>query len=307
MTSRVRIGFSLASVLMASIVLCSYQPVDAAKPAKSASRPLVRLGLVKTLFRDLPEPLLHVAMRPFKALMEAQTGCNSQIVNGGDADSLATKLKEKDVHLGVFHGVEFAWARLKFPELQPLLIAVNEQPYLRAHLVVANDPKIKGVADLKGETIALPAMSKEHCHLFLERRCTVPGVAPKDFYAQIVTPGDSEDALDQLAEGKFKAAVLDEVAFNTYRKLKPIKAEGLRSLQASESMPCAVIAYWPGTFSDEMVERFREGMIKAKSTAKGRQMLSMVRITGFENLPDDYESLFESTARAYPPPEAKMN
>ena len=92
----------------------------------------VRIGLVRTLFRDTSESLMQVIMRPFKSLLETQTGMNGRLISGGDAHNLGQRLKQGEVHFGIFHGVEFAWAKAKFPELKPLLIAVNKQPYLRA-------------------------------------------------------------------------------------------------------------------------------------------------------------------------------
>src|SRR5579875_2814158 len=150
---------------------------------------LVRIGLIRSLFRDTSEPLMQVIMRPFKSLMEAQTGVQGQLVAGGDANDLAQRLKSGDCQLGIFHGFEFAWARQTVPELKPLLIAVpplapsrmergGGGPYLRAHLVVAAEGSAKSVADLKGQVIALPYMSREHCRLFLERRCVPPGSSP---------------------------------------------------------------------------------------------------------------------------------
>ncbi len=57
---------------------------------------------------------MQVIMRPFKSLLETQTGMTGQLVSGGDAQHLGQHLKEGDIHLGVFHGVEFAWAKAKF-------------------------------------------------------------------------------------------------------------------------------------------------------------------------------------------------
>ncbi len=101
-------------------------------PAETADAPPVRIGLVKTLFRDVPESLIEWGLRPMKALMEGQTGLSGDLIPSGDADRLACQLKDNDLQLGVFHGVEFAWVQQRYPTLKPLIIAVNEHPYLRA-------------------------------------------------------------------------------------------------------------------------------------------------------------------------------
>ena len=53
--------------------------------------------------------------------MEAQTGVPGQMVMGGDARNLSQRLQSNHFQLGVFQGVEFAWAQQECPELKPLI------------------------------------------------------------------------------------------------------------------------------------------------------------------------------------------
>ena len=101
---------------------------------RAADPAAVRIGLVKTLFRDVPEPLIPIGLRPMKELMLGQTGVSGDLIPSGDADSLARQLKADEVQFGVFHGVEFAWVHQNYPTLKPLVIAVNEHPFLRAYV-----------------------------------------------------------------------------------------------------------------------------------------------------------------------------
>jgi hypothetical protein len=73
-------------------------------------------------------------------------------------------------------------------------------------------------------------------------------------------------------------------------------------LQLSEPFPCAVIAYCPGTLSEETLERFRAGLLAAKSSRHGRQMMQLCRITSFEEVPADFDRMLAAIAKAYPPP-----
>src|SRR5207244_8774769 len=125
-------------------VLCS----DLKAGNRSAQTGTVRIGLISSLFIDVPEPVMMAMMQPFGALMEAQTGVSGELVACGDADNLGQQLTEDKVQLGVFHGVELGWARQKHPELRPLVIAVNEQRYLRAHFVVRAERKLASLSDL---------------------------------------------------------------------------------------------------------------------------------------------------------------
>jgi ABC-type phosphate/phosphonate transport system substrate-binding protein len=278
--------------------------VSAGRADEETPQP-VRIGLIASLFRDMSEPLMQIIMRPFKSLMESQTGLTGQLVSGGDAQTLGQRLKEGKIHLGVFHGVEFAWARAKIPQLKPLLVAVNHQRYLRANLVIRDDGKIASVADLKGQVVALPHLSKEHCWLYLERRCVPPGIKPEKFFSRIASPRDANYAIDDVIDGAAQAAIIDDADLSAYRKQYPQYFAKVKVLLQSEPFPCAVIAYYPGTLSAEMIERFRSGMLAAKASKQGRQMMQMVRISSFEEVPPDFDRMLSDIAKAYPPPPAK--
>jgi ABC-type phosphate/phosphonate transport system substrate-binding protein len=262
----------------------------------------IRVGLVGTLFRDTPEPLMQMVLRPFKSLLESQTGVTGQIVAGGDADSLGQQLKDDKVQLAVFHGVEFAWARVKTPTLKPLLIAVNQHRILHAFLVVRQDSKAACCGDLVGQSLAMPRLSREHCRLFLERRCCKPGGTPEDSFKPLVISVDPEEALDAVVDGAAKAAVVDEVELEAYRKLKPGRCAKLKKLLESERFPCAVVAYNEGRLPDSQLKVFRDGMIASKNNRRGKELLEMCRITGFEAVPADYEQTLADIVKAYPPP-----
>jgi ABC-type phosphate/phosphonate transport system substrate-binding protein len=271
-----------------------------ASQAQADDAHCVRIGLVSSLFRDTSEALMQVIMRPFKSLLETQTGMSGRLVSGGEAHHLGQLLKEGEVHLGIFHGVEFAWAKEKIPQLKPLLIAVNKQPFLRAHLLVRDDGKIARVDDLKGQVIELPSMSREHCWLFLERRCVPSGQTADKFFSRINRPRDAAYAIENLIDGSAQAAVVDDADLAAYRKQYPLYFAKLKVLQGSEAFPCAVIAYYPGTLDENLLEQFRTGMLAAKNSRQGRQMMQMCRITSFEEVPEDFAKTLESIAKAYP-------
>jgi ABC-type phosphate/phosphonate transport system substrate-binding protein len=266
----------------------------------------IRIGLIRSLFRDTSEPLMQIIMRPFKALMKTQTGINGELVAAGEAKNLAERLKSGDCQLGIFHGFEFAWARQAMPELKPLLIAVpKQQRCLRAHLVVRAEGSGRSIADLQGQVVALPYMSREHCRLFLERRCVPSGDSPAKFFSLVSMPRNAEDALDDVIAGRAAAAVIDDGDLAAYRSQYPDYFAKVKSLLQSEEFPCAVIAYYPGKLSQASLDRFRAGMLTAKESAQGRRMMQLCRITSFEEIPDDFDKTLDGIAKAYPPPPAK--
>ena len=276
-----------------------------AAPAAAAEPSAIRIGLVKTLFRDVPPLLVPIGLRPMKALMESQTGVAGDLVPAGDYENLARQLKEDEVQLGVFHGVEFAWVHQNYPSLKALVIAVNGPPYLRAHLVVRADSEIASGVNLKGKIVELPRMSSEHCRLFLERRCCPTGDSPEKYFAKVIGSNNPADALDDVVDDDAQAVVVDEVVYEAYCKNKPGRAAKLKTVQQSEAFPCAVIAYQPGVLSDRVLDAFRDGMIAAKENPKAQTLLKANRVTGFEAIPTDYEKSLDEIAKAYPPLAAK--
>lgn len=289
------------------LILATLGLIVTAAPNRAAADDghAIRIGLVSSLFRDTSESLMQIAMRPFKSLLEAQTGMSGQIVCGGDSEQLGLRLKEGHCHLGIFHGIEFAWAKAKYPKLRPLLLAVNKQPCLRAHLIVRADNTIKQLEDLKGRVIGVPSLSREHCWLFLERRCVPVEQTAEKFFSRISRPRDACYAIDDVIDGSAHAAVIDEVDLATYRKQFPEFADKVKSLIRSETFPCAVIAYYPGTLDETLLDQFRSGMLSAKDRRQARQMMQLCRITSFEEVPEDFDKSLEDIAKAYPPPPVK--
>jgi ABC-type phosphate/phosphonate transport system substrate-binding protein len=270
---------------------------------RGAARPeVVRIGMVNSLFRDTPEPMVMALMKPFGALMESQTGLKGQLVPAGAAESLGQQLAEDKVQLAVFHGFEFAWARQRYPELQPLMIAVNQKRHLRAHLVVNCDCQATGLADLKGRILAIPRRTREHCHLFLHRQCQECGQELSRLFAQITTPASAEEALDDLVDNTVQAAVIDGVALECYQRRKPARYTRLKTLHVSEVFPAGVVAYRQGALGEATLRRFREGMLAANRTPIGRQLMTLWMLTAFEPIPADYEETLANIVKTYPPP-----
>jgi len=261
-------------------------------PAAEKTNGAIRIGLTGSLFREMPPSLVQVLSQPLKALMESQTGMAGELEMAGDAEDMARKLKEGKLHIAVMHGVELAWARKVNPDLKPLVIAVAHHRQLHAHLVVRKDNPAGGAADLKGKKLALPRLSREHCHLYRERRC------PE---AEVTRPGCAADALDDVLDNVAQAAVLDRYGLDQYQERFPDRLGELRVLHQSEAFPASAVVYHAGALDDETLRRFREGLVAASRSDRGKELLKMCRITGFEEVPADYEENLTAIIRAYPP------
>jgi ABC-type phosphate/phosphonate transport system substrate-binding protein len=262
----------------------------------------VRIGMVGTLFRDTPQPLVVALMRPFGSMMESQTGMAGKLVPGGDALSMARQLDQGRLQLGIFHGVEFAWAQQRYPQLRPLIIAINQDRHLWAALVVRSDRKEAGVADLKGQVVAFPRGSREHVHLFFDRLCQGAGGQPAELFATVTKPANAEVALDDVLDNDVRAAVVDGLALDCFKRRKPGRFARLRVVVKSEVFPAAVLAYKPGALAEDKLDRFRQGLLRAHRTATGRQLMTLWKLTAFEPVPDDYQATLDQIIKAYPAP-----
>jgi ABC-type phosphate/phosphonate transport system substrate-binding protein len=298
MTRQKRVGLGITA-LAAGLVGPALSHVAVGQPADPPAT--VRIGLVRTLFRDVPEPMVQLMMmEPFGALMRSHTGLNGKVIACGDAHDLGGKLHRGKVDLGVFHGFEFAWAQEKYPDLRPLAIAINKYRHLTANLVVRNDTDAAGFTSLKGKVIALPRHSPEHCRLFLERACRECGAEPRGFFTKVATPANVEDALDEVVRGKVQAAVVDGVSLKSYQQIKSGCCARLKVLKQSEIFPAAVVAYRQGALEPATLTRIHEGMIGANQNARGRDLMAMWKLTAFENVPADYAQTLANIARVYP-------
>jgi ABC-type phosphate/phosphonate transport system substrate-binding protein len=296
-----------AGIWAIAAALGAFQASLPAEEATSRRSDSVRIGMVDSLFREVPKPMLPILMQPFATLMQQQTGLSGQIVADGEYTNLSQDLVTDKVQLGVFHGIEFAWARLRHPELKPLMIAVTQQHHLRAYLIVRSDFDGENLADLQGKEIALSRGTREHCHLFLTKYCKKEGHEPKHFFAKITTPPNPEDALDKVYEDEIQATVVDNIALESYKRRKPGRFEQLQPILISEIFPAGVVAYHPGAIDAETLRRFRDGMSTANQSPLGRQLMTLWKLTAFEPIPADYEKTLTDIVKAYPPPEAKVN
>lgn len=265
----------------------------------------LKVGVSHTLFLDVPDLLIKAALTPLRSLIEADTGQKAEFTLLKDADKMGDDLSKGKLTMAVFPGYEFAWAKSKYPQLNPLVIAINQHADQRALVVVRTDNPAANLAALKDQTVAIPKGGREHCRLFLERHCQNYGKEPAGFFAEISSPANDEEALDDVVDGTVHAAVVDGIALEVYQKRKPGRYAQLKELTKSQSFPATVIAFKKGALDDATLQRFREGLLSAKTTPRGRQVLQLTKLTSFEPVPKNYEQGLAAISKAYPPPSEK--
>lgn len=262
----------------------------------------IRVGMVRSLCKNVPEPLVKVAMQPFPGLMQAQTGFICELATPCDAMALGGQIAKKEVQLGVFQGFEYAWAKEKYPELRPMLIAVNQHPNRQAHFFVRGEAQVKGLADLGGKELAIPRYSRDHCRMFIEHQCRQCGKGMDEFFSKVKTSMNAEEVLDGVVEDTIQAAVVDDVAWSCYKRRKPGRAEQLKDFLQSEWFPDTVVVYRVNSMDDAMLLRFQEGLLRARENSLGRQLLTLWFMTEFQRVPRDFAKMVKEIGQTYPLP-----
>jgi len=272
--------------------------VVATAPLAAKDPEVLQIGVVDSLVKDLSPGKRKLLDSEFPSLMLEFTELKCAVLQGGDPVAAGKKLAEGKWHLGVFQGVEFAWAQAKDAKLKPLMIAVGRERQLRAVLVGKKDGSLAGFADLKGKDVQL-LQSREHCRLFADKGAK--GDAKK-FFSNVTGTNSGEGALDAILLGKAQAAIVDNAAWDSYKEINPGRFARLKVLAESEPFPASVIVYRQGVLSDAVLGKFKSGMLKANDSERGRDLMADFRITAFEAVPGDYAKQLSTIAKVYPAP-----
>lgn len=263
----------------------------------------MRIGVASSLFRDVPESMAMVLAAPLADLIAAQTGMSGKVLPAGSALEMGRKLAEGRLQLGVFQGVELAWARQKYPHLRPLVVITNQDRHFRAYLVTRAGTGVRRFADLRGKAVAVPKFSHEHIYLFVERPCREAGLDGQHFFAKLTKPDTPEDALDDVVDGVVKAAFVEGMPLHLYERRKPGRSSLLRVVKESDVFPASAIVYHDGAMNPDTVQRLRQALLNAPDTSIGRQLMTLWRVSGFVEPPAEYLASLSKILKSYPPPE----
>lgn len=288
--------------IVPAIVLSSLVVIASAEPAERKNE-TVQIRISRTLFGGVPDNLALTVMQPFGGLIQAQTGLGGELSVSENPFDMAQRLARDQVQIGVFDGIEFAWVRETQPQLKPLAISVNHQKVLKACVVVRARPGTD-LNGLKGKIVAIPACTRQHCRLFLDRLCKAHAhTGAEGFFSKVVRPATAEEMLDDLVDGQVDVAVLDNIALECFKRSKPGRYQQLQVFKQSEDFPASVVVYRQDRFDSNTLEKFKEGLVTAHQSAVGKHLLTMWKLTAFEPVPRDYEKTLASIAQAYPPPQ----
>jgi len=262
---------------------------------------VLRIGTTGSLLRKEESGKEKAQMKSLRSFIKDETGLNNVILPHKDWSELAEELAKKKLQLGVFQGYEFAWAKAKRPALKPLTIAISVYRYPVAYVVARRDNPAKKFADLKGKALAIPDINQGYLNLFAERESEAQGKKLQAFVSKVTSPENAEAALDDVVDRKVQAAVVDRAAIDAYKRRKPGRFRQLKEVAKSPQFPPAVVAYYDSALDKSTLQRFRKGMLNAKRTERGETMLTLFGLSGFEEVPSDFERVLAQLRKVYPP------
>lgn len=268
--------------------------------AYAGDKEIVKIGIPRSAFRDIPAALLTFANEPFKDLMKAQTGLNGDIVNENEALKVARDINDGKLHLGVLLGHEFAWAKNKYPELEAIVCAVPRPREVQALILVRYDCKAMNLGDLKGNKLVISTGLRDHARLFFEKRKNEE--LGSENLCSLGKTTTVHDAIHKVIDGDGDVTVCDLASWNYFLKLYPGPAQNLKILAKSEIFPASVVVYKKGAISEDLLKKFKDGMMTAHQTPKGQKLMATIKLEKFDVLPDDYHQQLKEILKAYPAP-----
>jgi len=280
-------------VLTAVLVLLA---IPAAAPG--GEPPVIHIGLPRSIFRDVPPGLLMFAGQPFKDLMKAQTGLGGEVINEPCAMNIARDIDSGKLEIGVFLGHEFAWAREKYPGLEPLVCSVPKPKETQAFILVRWESKATSLADFKGCKLALATTTRDHARLFLNKR-RVEEMGSGGFCGTDKT-ATVHDAIHKVIDGDADVTVADLAAWNYFQKLYPGASQNVRVLSKSDHFPQTVIAYKKGGLSDSVAKKLRDGLLTAHQSPKAARLMGLIKVDRFDEVPGGYDDSLKECLKAYP-------
>ncbi len=237
-----------------------------------------------------------------KSFIKEETGMDNEILRQKSWQDLAEQMAQKKLQLGVFQGYEFAWAQEKHADLKPLALAVNVYTYPTAYIVTRKDDAATNFAGLKGQSLMIPATGQGFLRLFVDKQSQANGQKADQYLSKISSADNVEDALDSVVDGKTQAAIADRAALEAYKDRKPGRFKQLKEVAKSEPFPPTLVAYYDSVVDDATLQRFKDSLLGASKKEKGQTLLTMFHLSGFVDVPSDFDKMLAETRKAYPAP-----
>ncbi len=278
--------------LVCCVILAAGLRADGGEP--------VKIGIARSIFRDVPPALLKFANQPFLDLMKSQTGLDGEVFCDAEAMNLARDVDNGKLQLGVLSGHEYAWAKQKYPDLEPLVCSVPKPREVQAFILIRHDNKAASLGDMKGAKLVLAAGLKDHAKLFFEKRKSEE--LGSEAFCSLAKTSTVHDAIHKVIDGDADITAVDQASWSYFQKLYPGPAQNVKVLAKSDVFPPNVVVCKKGALPASVMSKFRDGMLAAHQNPRGAKLLLTVKIDRFDRLPENYADMVKDSLKNYPAP-----
>jgi len=287
-------------VTLVFLMLGALAAMETPDPKQPSEHQLLRIGTCDSLALAAGNVDEQAATDTLRSFIKDETGFNNEILKQDGWKDMVDKMRKGQLDLGVFQGYEFAWAKEKYPELNPLAIAMNVYRNRYAYVVARKDSSLSDFSSLKGQAMAIPQSVEGQLSLFVDHLAKQAGKSADAYFSRVTHPKSIEDTLDDVVDGVVQAAVVDRVGVEAYKRLKPGRFQQLKEVVHSGPFPSPVVACYDRKLDTRAVDKVVNGLLNSNQTDRGQRLLEMFKLTRFERPPAGFDQLLQATRREYP-------
>lgn len=202
-----------------------------------------------------------------------------------NSEALVKAIKEKKVNGFFGSPIEFLYSESSLLSTPIASGIFAKQTKSKILIVVKKESKINDLTQLKGKKIGMQKwISSDVAGIFLETLLMENNLPlQSQFFSEIVIKDTSNMALVDLYFNKVDAILVNQVQFEVAAELNPQLLQQSKILVASEPYLIFVSALSKET-PDSVVSVTKEKLLNIHKTAKGRNILRLMKLEGFQEV-----------------------
>ncbi len=233
---------------------------------------------------------------PLVKYLEAKLGMKVEFTPVNDYAAAVEALVNKKVDLAWFGGFTFVQANVRSGgKALPLVQRVEDEKF--KSVFITTDPKIQGLADLKGKDLSFGSQSSTSGHLMPRSFLLAAGVNPDKDLHRVAFSGAHDATIAAVASGKVQAGALN---ISVWEKFVADGKVDTAKVRVFYTTPPYFDYNW--TVYAEMPAALREKLSSAllgldRNTPEGKEILDLQRATRFVPTKVDNYKGIEAAAR----------
>lgn len=233
---------------------------------------------------------------PLVKYLEAKLGMKVEFTPVSDYAASVEALVNKKVDLAWFGGFTFVQANVRSGgKVLPLVQRIEDEKF--KSVFITTDPKIQGLADLKGKDVSFGSQSSTSGHLMPRSFLLAAGVDPDKDLHRVAFSGAHDATIAAVASGKVQAGALN---ISVWEKFVAEGKVDTTKVRVFYTTPPYFDYNW--TVHADMPAALREKLTSAllgldRNTPEGKEILELQRATRFVPTKVDNYKGIEAAAR----------